>query len=166
MAKRIPDDNAVYRSRSRSNVGTHLSVFWFFYQPSRIEVEYLTVHIRRMVGKLFLAAILITTTGSLMAQQPTAASHKQTPVSVPFVGCPSDGQMGAVEAPTGISPILTIPAELAQRLAYYSSAQELGVLGPRGWHCFGRYGSGGAAIYVSRRPIDFDDTLSVTWIRF
>jgi hypothetical protein len=42
----------------------------------------------------------------------------------------------------------------AQELAYYRSAQGTGVLGPRGWYCFGIYGSGGTALLVSSQPID------------
>jgi hypothetical protein len=37
------------------------------------------------------------------------------------------------------------------KLAYYSSG-DLGVLGPRGWHCFGLYGSNGSVLIVTPEP--------------
>lgn len=75
--------------------------------------------------------------------------------SVPFVGCAADGQTGPVEAPKGHAKRIAIPPSIASELAYYESPQGLGVLGPRGWHCFGLYGSGGDTLVVSPQPIDF-----------
>ena len=49
---------------------------------------------------------------------------------------------------------MPISLEAAQHLAYYKSAQTSGVLAPRGWYCFGFYGSGGDTLFVSPRPID------------
>jgi len=66
---------------------------------------------------------------------------------VPFVGCPSDGQQGPQRAPrSGAVPRL--PAAAAARLAYYSMG-ELGVLAPRGWHCFALSGSNGSILFVT-----------------
>jgi hypothetical protein len=48
----------------------------------------------------------------------------------------------------------------AQELAYYRSEQGVGVLAPRGWHCFGTYGSGGDALFVSPQPIKTVDIFS------
>jgi hypothetical protein len=121
----------------------------------------ISAHTIGMLGKRVLAAALGLMAGSLIAQRPQGSATNQAAVSVPFVGCPSDGQMGPVEAPSGKGPLLTISGELAQSLAYYRS-EGFGVLGPRGWHCFGRYGSGGATLYVSPQPIDFNDTLAET----
>ena len=71
-------------------------------------------------------------------------------VSVPFKGCASDGQMGPEEAPKGKSVSRPITAKAASQLAYYKSENgDAGVLGPRGWYCFGTYGSGGDALYIS-----------------
>jgi hypothetical protein len=48
-----------------------------------------------------------------------------------------------------------IPAEVAQHLAYYKSEYgQIGALAPRGWHCFGTYGSSGTALYISPEPIN------------
>jgi hypothetical protein len=82
------------------------------------------------------------------------AQEGQSSASVPFVGCESDGQAGPLKAPSGKSPAMRIAPEEAQRLAYYKADPTLGVLAPRGWHCFGTYGSGGTTLYVSPDPID------------
>jgi len=81
-------------------------------------------------------------------------------VSVPFIGCRSDGQVGPQEAPNGTSVSVRLSRKAARELAYYQSAQSLGVLAPRGWYCFGTYGSGGEALFVSPRPIDADNMFS------
>ncbi|HEX5226570.1 MAG TPA: hypothetical protein VFW44_02620, partial [Bryobacteraceae bacterium] len=41
----------------------------------------------------------------------------------------------------------------AKRLAYYKASVTLGILAPRGWHCFGVIGSGGSSLFVSSEPI-------------
>jgi hypothetical protein len=74
--------------------------------------------------------------------------------SVPFIGCKSDGQVGPVEAPEGTSPSIPISLKATYALAYYRSAQGLGVLAPRGWYCFGTYGSSGYTLLISPLPID------------
>jgi len=56
---------------------------------------------------------------------------------------------------------LPITAEAAPQLAYYEAG--VGVLAPRGWHCFGTYGSNGTALYVSPDQISFDEIVSNTW---
>src|SRR5262249_356344 len=79
---------------------------------------------------------------------------------IPFVGCASDGQAGPVDAPSGESPAITINPRQARKLAYYSSGGKEGVLGPRGWHCFGIYGSGGDGLYVRPEPTSGNAILS------
>ncbi|HEY1207048.1 MAG TPA: hypothetical protein VGF05_20350 [Bryobacteraceae bacterium] len=74
--------------------------------------------------------------------------------SVPFIGCESSGQVGVLPAPKGTSWFVpTSPAE-AQALAYYKSADGIGLLAPSGWYCQGVSGSGGYALYLSPHPID------------
>ncbi len=86
-------------------------------------------------------------------------SHAEDLVAPPFVGCPSDGQVGPIDAPTeSANPIPKLPAPVAARLAYYVS-QSSSVLAPRGWHCFGTYGSGGANLIVTPEPHGSDDFL-------
>jgi hypothetical protein len=118
-----------------------------------------------MKGSSFLAAVIALTAGSGIAQQPNA-SPEQTPVSVPFVGCQSDGQAGPVKAPSGKAAAVQLRAELAQRLAYYSSYQDHGVLAPRGWFCFGTYGSDGEHLFVGPEPVDATKMFSDDWSGF
>jgi hypothetical protein len=104
---------------------------------------------------------------SFLAQSTTAAGSLQRhTVRVPFVGCKSDGQVGPVEAPQRQNKIVAITVESAQRLAYYKSEYGFGVLAPRGWYCFGTYGSNGSTLYVSPEPINPVDLFSTTWKGF
>ncbi len=54
----------------------------------------------------------------------------------------------------------------AQRLAYYRTAHGSGVLAPRGWYCYGRYGSDGISLFVAPRPIRRDDLFGTNWTGF
>ena len=45
--------------------------------------------------------------------------------------------------PQGKSISLRLSDRAAQALSYYAVTEELGVLAPRGWHCYGGVGSGG-----------------------
>ncbi len=75
------------------------------------------------------------------------------PISIPFIGCPSFGQIEVLEAPKGTSEPVPIGEQDGQALAYYKSADGIGVLAPRGWYCQGVSGSGGAALFLGPRPI-------------
>jgi hypothetical protein len=87
--------------------------------------------------------VLILFTSGLVAQT----------VRVPFVGCESSGQTGLLKAPKGSRKAADIDAGTAQELAYYEASNGLGVLAPRGWHCFGSSGSSGTDLLVLPRPI-------------
>ncbi len=89
----------------------------------------------------------------LLAQE-TAATTQRSAISVPFIGCRSDGQLGPVEAPKSTGVPEPISRRAAQKLAYYRSAQGMGVIAPRSWYCFGTYGSGGDALLLSSEPIE------------
>lgn len=97
----------------------------------------------------FQTCCLVVAFGTLVLAQPspafcqTAAVTSKTESLVPFVGCKSDGQTGPQKAPNGKPVLLPLPAKFAERLAYYKSEQSAGVLAPRGWYCFGTYGSSG-----------------------
>jgi hypothetical protein len=95
----------------------------------------------------------------------TAASGTPTPgaSTVPFVGCAQDGQGGPQPAPTGQPHAVPIDAASAAKLAYYSAGDPGGVLAPKGWYCFGVYGSDGAVLYVAPSPIQSADVLSDSW---
>lgn len=82
-----------------------------------------------------------------------ASNAQEVPVSVPFVGCASSGQIERLEAPKGTSRLVPISPEAAQALAHYESADGIGLLAPRGWHCEGASGSGGYALFLSPKPI-------------
>jgi len=98
--------------------------------------------------------------------KPSAAPTQKNVVTVPFVGCASDGQVGPQAAPTGTSLAVAIPAAVAQRLAYYKAEYGPGVLAPRGWKCFSNYGSDGSNLFVTPDPIDYQTLMSVAWKGF
>jgi hypothetical protein len=120
---------------------------------------------KRAAGSsVFLFAFLMCARCSLPAQVVTRSSNAVA--RLPFVGCESDGQQGPFKAPAGQSKQLAIPAGAAQRLAYYTADERLGVLAPKGWHCFGTYGSSGTSLYVSPDPINVADLFSTNWKGF
>ena len=68
--------------------------------------------------------------------------------NLPFVGCASDGQQGPQRPPRRVRTP-TVPGKDAASLAYYASADGTRVIAPRGWRCFGRYGSNGSTLTVA-----------------
>lgn len=104
---------------------------------------------------IFVCWVGFAASGMMFAQAaPAAKPAASAAVTVPFVGCASDGQAGPLAAPTGPSLAVQIPAAMAQRMAYYKAEYGPGVLAPRSWHCFSTYGSNGANLFVSPDPID------------
>jgi len=82
---------------------------------------------------------------------PSLSLGRLVEAPITAVGCPQDGQLGPVPAPdlpTSVRAI--IPEGFAPRLAYYSASETpgTGVVGPRGWACFGVYGSSGQSLLV------------------
>jgi hypothetical protein len=98
---------------------------------------------------------------SLFAQSKTSTRPQKINANVPFVGCESDGQVGPLKAPSGMSKVVPITTGAANRLAFYKSEQGIGVLAPRGWHCFAAYGSSGTTLYVSPQPISVADLFPI-----
>jgi hypothetical protein len=83
-------------------------------------------------------------------------------MKVPLIGCIADGQTGPVKAPTSGVKLLAIPPHAAERLAWYQGPDDvgsMGVLGPRGWHCFEAYGSSGATLYLSPESLSADELI-------
>ena len=80
-----------------------------------------------------------------VALAPLAAKAAQT---VPFVGCPSDGQQGPVAAPKGQPKAVNVEPAAAARLAWYQARYTGGALAPRGWKCFSLYGSSGTTLTI------------------
>ena len=119
-----------------------------------------------LLASLVFCAAFAETRPALAQTKGTAAPVKTATVTVPFVGCASDGQAGPQAAPSGKSLTVTIPAGVAQRLAYYKAEYSAGVLAPRGWHCFSTYGSNGASLFVSPEPMDSKTLLSLDWKGF
>jgi hypothetical protein len=118
-------------------------------------------------AKIFLAALLISTNAGLICGQPRqVAPHKGDGTTVPFVGCASDGQVGPLGRPKGETKLVLVAASLASRLSYYKAEEGPGVLGPRGWHCFGTYGSSGSNLYLSPEPINSKNIFSDSWKGF
>jgi len=113
----------------------------------------------RQLCIVFIAAPL-----SLFAQANRQRSGQGAPVvRVPFVGCKSDGQTGPLDAPKSAWKAVRIDASVAARLAYYGTGSASGVPAPRGWYCFGTYGSAGSTLFVTPQPIKRDDLFSSTW---
>ncbi len=104
----------------------------------------------RAIG--FLLAVLIWTFT-------TPANAAPAAVTVPFVGCASDGQIGAEPAPKGEPKDIDVTAELAKRLAFYRSNLGEGILGPRGWNCAGIVASDGLGLFLAPTPIKPADIL-------
>jgi hypothetical protein len=106
--------------------------------------------------KCFIATLLLGVATVVTASAQTTAvppKHQETPVSVPFVGCASYGQIERLEAPKGTSRPMPISSTEAKQLAYYRSADGIGVLAPRGWYCEGASGSGGYALFLGPKQI-------------
>jgi hypothetical protein len=120
---------------------------------------------------LVLTALAVWLPTSLPAQtKPDGTNAKTSVVRVPFVGCPSNGQGGPNPAPKRAGKEVVLDAGAARRLAYYeseSSSSSWGVLAPRGWHCFGTYGSAGTSFTVSPYSVKYDnlDTLNGPFIK-
>jgi hypothetical protein len=119
------------------------------------------------IGGVFLFTVLICANCSLCGQIESPATHaKDAVVPVPFVGCKSDGQLGPVNALSERSNNTAVPDDAAQHLAYYKAKEGVGVLAPKGWHCFGTYGSSGTTLYVSPDPINSAGVLPSSWKGF
>jgi hypothetical protein len=90
---------------------------------------------------------IIALTATMCIAAISASAAPPTP-KVPFVGCASDGQTGPQPAPKKPTSMPRVTGSEASKLAYYESSA-LGVLAPRGWHCFGLYGSSGSILIVT-----------------
>ena len=99
------------------------------------------------MSRLFpMVILLLSLSSQLLAAAP----------SVPFVGCPADGQTGPVQPPQSDNAAPTVPSEIQPKLSNYAST-DLAVLAPRGWHCFESYGSNGATLWVTPSAIGAQD---------
>jgi hypothetical protein len=95
------------------------------------------------------AATIALSAFAIVATAPDASVAGPVPMAgVAFVSCSSDGQLGPQEGIRDVGQAYHAPKAVASELAYYASA-DLGVLAPKGWHCFGLYGSNGATLIVT-----------------
>lgn len=91
---------------------------------------------------------------------------------VPIVGCPADGQMGKMPPPMGEAQVMDIDPAAARGLALYQAFEFDGILAPRGWHCFYKYGSSGGELILApdARIETLDDTTldgpAIVWSYF
>lgn len=116
------------------------------------------------ISRFLLTTLLLA---ALALQSQTATSLQAAPTAnVPFVGCASDGQAGPLPAPKAETESVVLPADMAQRLAYYKAENGSGILAPRGWHCFSTYGSSGSNLYVTPAQINPADLFSTNWKGF
>jgi hypothetical protein len=95
-----------------------------------------------------LTCFLVFAVASLLA-------HAQT--SVPYIGCPGDGQTGPYAAARGEPKRVDLSPATANQLAWYEyngDAGHFGMLGPRGWNCFATIGSNGWTLYIAPEPLD------------
>jgi len=119
--------------------------------------------------KLLFASFVFLLCGGASSRSQAASAGAIVPAAtdgVPFVGCKSDGQVGPLDAPARRAPATNLPATAARRLAYYKAENGLGVLAPRGWHCFSTYGSNGSNLFVTSEPIDPTILFSSGWKGF
>lgn len=93
----------------------------------------------------------------LLSAAALATAAGATPV--PFVGCRSDGQLGP-QAPPRKGRMPDVSPSAAPALAFYAMHDGTAVLAPRGWHCFGAYGSNGSTLLVTPRPVDWKAFIS------
>ncbi len=103
---------------------------------------------------LFHLASLACATALSLSSTASVQAPAQHTSSIPFIGCPSDGQLGPQPAPSGNSPHQNFPPEISSKLAYYEGPDRIGTVAPRGWHCFALIGSDGDFLYVAPESID------------
>jgi hypothetical protein len=74
--------------------------------------------------------------------------------TIPFVGCPADGQTGYIAPPQGSPKLVVLHGVPPHAVAYYEGEPGPGVFAPRGWHCQVAYGSSGTTVVVTPDSID------------
>jgi hypothetical protein len=88
--------------------------------------------------------------------QPVGQDENTLVAEVDYVGCPVFGHADEEPraAPTRHSIKLRVEKVNAARLAVYQAAFGPAIIGPRGWHCFARFGSSGYFLEVRPEPFD------------
>lgn len=100
------------------------------------------------MGKRILTSLILA---SVVLGMNTVRADQE--VTVPFIGCPSDGQAGPIPPPTGKTRKIGVSFKLPGKVAFFKGVQGIGVFAPAGWHCFVSYGSAGATTIVSAHAL-------------
>ena len=93
-----------------------------------------------------ISAMLGLSLAVLMPREAQAQARQDT---IPFVGCPADGQTGYIAPPRGSPKVVALQGVPAEAIAYYQGDAGPGAFAPRGWHCQVTYGSAGSTIVVT-----------------
>jgi hypothetical protein len=101
----------------------------------------------KVVVRTSIVAVVLFASGLLTLARPAAAADTMTQ-DIPFVGCKADGQVGPLPAPPMPIRMPFVPKAVANRLAYYEAQNTPGIVAPRGWSCFGYYGSSGGSLIL------------------
>src|SRR6266576_2476329 len=102
-------------------------------------------------GVAHMRAITGIAVAIVLVRSACAQSHLDT---VPFVGCPADGQQGYIAPPNAQPKVVRLHDVALQGIAYYKGDDAPGVFAPSGWHCRAWYGSSGTHLLVTAAPID------------
>src|SRR2546425_6215207 len=84
----------------------------------------------------------------LVGHVPQLLSSQTRRDTVPFIGCPADGQQGAIDPPHGPPKVISTGTVPSPGLAYYKGEYSAGVYAPRGWRCKVWYRSSGSFLVV------------------
>ncbi len=126
-------------------------------------LEALVNRLSRLYGCLALIGLTIPIFPSLATQANPAVTVTNGNMNVSFIGCNSDGQLGPLEAPKSAQLEVRLDGTAAGRLTLYEAEYGAAVLAPRGWFCFGTYGSVGATLYVTPEPLTSAVVLDSKW---
>ena len=107
------------------------------------------IHTRKVLRHLRFALVITALAAA------SVSDHAQN--SVPYTGCPGNGQTGPYAAAKGLPKVVRLPPAIADHLAWYEysgDAGHFGTLGPRGWSCFATIGSSGWTLYIAPEVLD------------
>src|SRR3989441_11466130 len=89
--------------------------------------------------------ILLPRWGGAQARQDT----------IPFVGCPADGQAGPIEAPKGPPKVVAGNEVPASRLAHFEGGEGPCLVCPPAWPFCGGFGPAGRMLFFSTHALAF-----------
>src|SRR5260370_37156467 len=89
----------------------------------------------------------------LVGHVPQLLSSQTRRDTVPFIGCPADGQQGAIDPPPGPPKGISIGTVPSPGLAYYKGGDSAGVYAPPRCGCKVGYGVSGSVRCVTPEPM-------------